>query len=385
MLSRRVLPRRVLRVVTRLNIGGPARHVLALSRALEADFPSTLAAGQPRLDEGELSDPAVPVVRVPLVRPLQPLTDARALAALRSLLARHPVGIVETHMAKAGMVGRLAALTVAPRPRTIHTFHGHVLEGYFSPVVTKAFLATERAMARHTDVLVAVSPEIRDELVDLGVGRPDQYRVVPVGLDLAPFLTVSGPSGVLRARLGLGPEVPLIGALGRLVPIKDHPTLLRALARLPDAHLALVGDGECRADLEALARDLGVAGRAHFTGWWPEVASALADVDVVALTSRNEGTPVALMEAAAAGRPAVATDVGGVRSVVEHGVTGLLAPPGDVEALAAHLGRLLGDPELRRRMGEAGRAGAQRFGAHRAATAMAELYEELLRPPRPPT
>jgi glycosyltransferase involved in cell wall biosynthesis len=281
-------------------------------------------------------------------------------------------------MAKAGTVGRSAAWSVRPRPRTVHTFHGHVLEGYFSPPVRRTFVEIERRLARNTDVLIAISDEIRDELLALRIGVPDQYRVIPLGFDLAPFFAVDGQRGHLRGRLNLGPDVPLVVALGRLVPIKDHLTLFEAMARLPDAHLAVVGDGELRASLEARVAQMRLGDRIHFTGWMTDVASVLSDVDVVALTSRNEGTPVSLIEAAACGRASVATKVGGVGMVVEHGVNGYLTRPGDAEGFAAAVERLLAEPETRRRMGVAGRERVrQRFSQERLLGDIRALYTDL--------
>ncbi|MEA2703770.1 MAG: hypothetical protein QOD63_1715 [Actinomycetota bacterium] len=372
---------RVLRVVTRLNIGGPARQALLLTRDLGDAFPTTLAAGHPTASEGELSDPAVPVRYVPLVRPVRPQVDARAWWALRRLLAETGATLLHTHMAKAGTLGRTAAFATSPRPRTVHTFHGHVLEGYFSPAVARGFVAVERALARRTDALVAVSADVRDALLDLDIGRPGQFHVIPLGIDLSAYLAVGGPDGAFRRRLGIGPATPLIGTVGRLVPIKDISTLLRVMTRLPEAHLAVVGDGELRPQLEGEASDIGVADRVHFVGWvtdMTEMAGVLADVDAVALTSRNEGTPVSLIEAAAAARPAVATDVGGVSRVVADGVSGYLAPPGDVDRIAGLLQSLLADPAARRRMGDAGRRlAANRFGQERLLADIRDLYTGL--------
>ena len=370
---------RVLRLITRLNVGGPARQALLLSRALAPEYETTLAAGRPGAEEGELNHPAVPVVHVPLVRQIHPPSDGRALLAVRRMLASQRPAVLHTHMAKAGTVGRLAAMRSSFRPRTVHTFHGHVLDGYFGARVARAFTETERSLARRTDVLVAVSNEIRDQLLDLRIGRPSQYRVIPLGLDLDPFLDVKQPSGQVRGRLGLGRDTPLVGIVGRLVPIKDHLTLLAAMKELPGVHLAVIGDGELRAPLEAASRDMGLADRVHFTGWWMDMASAISDLDVVVLTSRNEGTPVALIEAAAAGIPVVATDVGGVGAVVEHGVTGLLAPPADAPTVAAHIALLLVDPGARLRMGKAGRERVRdRFGQRRLLDDVRALYAELL-------
>src|SRR5437763_2541253 len=287
----------LVRLVTRLNVGGPARHALLLSRELAKEFPTILAAGRTGPREGELSDPAVTVRRLPLTREIHPAQDLRALASVRQLLAHTRPWLVHTHMAKAGTMGRLAAMTVKPRPLTVHTFHGHVLEGYFSKPIERAFLEVERRLARRTDRLIAVSPQVRDELLDLGIGRPQQIDVVPRGLDLEPFLDVTKPTGELRARLGVRQDEPLVGIVGRLVPIKDVASTISAVQRLDGVHLAVVGDGELRFQLEQRARDLGVADRVHFTGWCDDVAEVMADIDIATLSSRNEGTPVALIEA----------------------------------------------------------------------------------------
>jgi glycosyltransferase involved in cell wall biosynthesis len=372
--------RSVLRVITRLNVGGPARHALLLAKGLAPEYATTLAAGTPPPNEGELGDPEVPVTRLPLVRPIRPVADVRALRAARRLIAATRPQILHTHMAKAGAVSRAAALSIRPRPRVVHTYHGHVLEGYFDRAARTAFLSTERMLARITDVIVAVSTQTRDELLDLGVGTEQQYRVIRLGLDLAPHWMVEGPSGALRRRLGLDPLVPLIGTVGRLVPIKDHHTLLDAMVGLPDVHLAVLGDGELRAELEAQTTRLGLGGRVHFTGWWTDVPGAMSDLDVVVLTSRNEGTPVSLIEAGACARPVVATRVGGVPSVVVDGASGILIPPGDPAALTDALRKLLSDSTLRVTLGHAGRVRSREFASQRLLADMRGLYDELLTP-----
>jgi glycosyltransferase involved in cell wall biosynthesis len=379
-------PTDVLLVVTRMNIGGPANQVLLLAKGLAPQFTILLAAGRPGQREGELTDPEVPVRRVPLVRPVQPATDLHALTSIRRLVNDSRARLVHTHMAKAGSIGRLAVLSSSRshRPRLVHTFHGHVLQGYFGGAQQRGFLQLERHLARHTDALVTVSPEVRDELLDLGVGKPPQYLVIPLGLDLDRFLDVralGGVPGQLRNALGLGAETPLAGSIGRLVPVKDHATLFQALAATPELHLAVLGDGELRPTLERLARDLCIAERTHFTGWWADVPSALADLDVVVLSSRNEGTPVALIEALAAARPVVATDVGGVRHVVQDGETGWLCGPGDPEALARLLRRAVSESQLATRLAEEGRRRvAERFGRARMVSDYLALYSQLLGP-----
>jgi glycosyltransferase involved in cell wall biosynthesis len=369
---------RVLRVITRLNIGGPARQALLLTRALADEFPTRLVTGRPAPGEGELTDPLVPLDYVPLVRQPAPVTDARAFVELRARTRGDRPAIIHTHMAKAGTVGRLAALSGRRRPRLVHTFHGHVLDGYFRPTMAAAFLRTERILARRTDVLIAVSEEVRDELLELDVGREEQFRVIRLGFELGPHLATVRRSGQLRTVLGLGDDEPLIGIVGRLVPIKDVHLAIEAIARLPEVHLAVLGDGEVRSTLEHEVDARGLTDRVHFTGWWHDIPAAMSDLDVVILTSRNEGTPVALIEASACGRPIVSTQVGGVATVVRDGQTGYLVPTGDAGALADRISALLGDPTRAQELGEAGREWVRdRFSADRLIRDIRGLYREL--------
>lgn len=373
--------RNVLRLITRLNIGGPSKQALLLTKELRDRWPTLLGAGRVQEAEGELSDPEVDIARLPLVRPPHPAMDAKAVVAVRSLIGSYRPAIVHTHMAKAGAVGRTVASRVTPRPRTVHTFHGHVLEGYFPPWLQKTAISMERRLARRTDVLVAVSDEIKLQLLDLGVGTASQYEVIPLGFDLSSFLCVAGRSGRLRPRFGIGEEVPLIGVLGRLAPIKDHATLFEAVALIDGVHLAILGDGELRDDLVQRASTLGIADRVHFAGWRLDVAECIADLDIVALTSRNEGSPVSLIEALACARPVVATDVGGVRSVVVEGKTGFLCAAGDVAGIRGRLQTLITDPELRQRMGAEGRKSVSaRYDQGRLIEDIASLYEGLVGP-----
>lgn len=362
---------KVTRIITRLNIGGPARHVGILNSRLDQyGFDSELIAGREASSEGFLAAPGKTVSLPALRRPLAPGSDARAYGYLvRHLQVRRP-SIVHTHLAKAGALGRLAASRAGVAVK-IHTFHGHVLDGYFSAPVTALFLRTERWLAASTDALVAVSDAVRDELLELGIGRPEQWHVIPLGLDL-------------DALLGLEPKQSgdlVIGIVGRLAPIKDHDTFMTVaeivLKARPGVTFVVAGDGEQRVHVEEQARAFN--GRVRVEGWVKDLASLYRRLDIVVLTSRNEGTPVALIEAGAARRPVVATDVGGVSDVVRDHLTGFLAPPGDASGIAEKLIRLLDDPDLRRRMGGAGRDWVRdRFSSARLINETASLYEELL-------
>jgi len=380
-------PIRIVRVIARLNIGGPALHTILLTAGLDRTrFTTTLITGVVGHAEGDFTPEArargvEPVVIPELGRAIRTGRDLRALVKLVRIFRQLQPDIVHTHTAKAGALGRVAAW-LAGVPVKIHTFHGHVLEGYFSPAVTRMFVEAERTLARMTDRLVTVSPRLRTQLLAMGIGRPEQVEVVPLGLDLARFGRARPESPTLRPSLGLSAETPLLGIVGRLVPIKDHTTLFQAMARLQPngspAHLVVVGDGEERPRLEGLAGRLGLGERIHFLGWRADLETILKELDVVICASRNEGTPVALIEAMAAGVPVLSTDVGGVADLVAHGETGWLVPPSDPPSMARAIRQLLGDEALRARLAAAGRAVAlERHGVEGLIRRVEALYTAL--------
>ena len=388
---------RVLRIITRLNIGGPSIQAVTLSERLAPrGYHTRLLHGRLGPGEGDmrylLSTPDVARQITSLRREIAPLHDAVALVQIMDALRDIRPHIVHTHMAKAGTIGRVAAAIYnrtagrdAPA-RVVHTYHGHVLEGYFSPARTRAFLGIERMLARVTDRIVAISPRIRTELIDhYHIGRPDQYRIIPLGFDLS-RLTAIGESErrAARAALNLTPDAPVISTAGRLTAIKRYDLFLDTARLVADHHARAVflvaGDGELRSALEAQARASGIADRVRFLGWQRGLDTLYAASDVFLLTSRNEGTPVALIESIAAAVPGVSTDVGGVRDVIDSDRIGLVAPFGDARALADQVCALLSDPERRRRMGEAGRhLVSARFGLDRLMDEVDQLYRELLR------
>lgn len=376
-------PVRVLHVVTRMNVGGASRHLLSLLPLLpDRGFEPLLVHGTVEPEEGELPLEDLRAARLPsLRRPFNPATDVRAYAELSRLVRRYRPRVVHTHMAKAGTLGRTAARRRRV-PAIVHTFHGHVLEGYFSAAVSRLFVATERSVARRTDALVAVSGAVRDDLLRLGIGDAQRWRVIPYGFDLEPLLAGRLDRTIARRSLGLPPAGPAVGIVGRLVPIKNHALFMdaarRVLERRADVTFVVAGDGELRTTLEDEARRT-LGDRARFTGWVASLPALYAALDVVVLTSLNEGTPVALIEAAAAGLPVVATDVGGVADVVVDGETGFLVPSGDSSALAARIGDVIEDPALARKIGEEGRRRVRSaFSPDVMADRIADLYLEIL-------
>jgi len=326
-----------------------------------------------------------------LQRPLSPVDDLRAAVSVYQILRSVRPAILHTHTAKAGSVGRLAAAfynrTGGAKVRVVHTYHGHVLDGYFGSMTTQIFTEAERQLARATDAIVAISPQIRTELLEEHrIGLEKQYHVIPLGFDLRAMAAVSRDEAAqtaARAALALPAGAHVVTTVGRLTAIKAHQLFLEAAHRIAardaGAVFLIVGDGELRSVLEASARTLGLSDRTRFLGWRGDLAAIYGATDVFLLTSRNEGTPVALIESLAAGAPAVSTDVGGVRDVIDGDGVGLLAPFGDADALASRTLELLADPARRRLMGEQGRrAMLARYTLDRLLDDMERLYRSLV-------
>jgi glycosyltransferase involved in cell wall biosynthesis len=370
-------PLRILHVIARLNVGGAALHVLQLAAAQRRRGHHVLVAAG-AVEPGEESmeylarELDVPVKSVPtLQRELSPVRDVATVRALVRLIRAEQPDVLHTHTAKAGGVGRLAAILArSARPAVlVHTYHGHVLRGYFGWRREAFYRGLERVLARTTSSLVAVSPEVRDELVELGIAPASRFVVIRYGFDLSGRADVSAADrNRVRGELGVGDDAFVVGWVGRLTAIKRPLDLVRVLARLVaddvNTVLCVVGDGPERQAAETLARSLGVHDRCRFVGFQQDLRGWYAAFDAFCLTSANEGTPVAAIEALAAARPVVATRVGGTTAVVEDGVTGFLASEGDVQALASRLRDLARDPASRTAMG---RRGAER---------MAELYDQ---------
>ena len=377
-------PIRILRIIARMNVGGPAWQVSVLTRGLNQDrFQSRLIAGD--VSEGEadfieLRDPDLPVVKVPVLgRSVRFGDDLRAFIAIRHALREYRPMIVHTHTAKAGLLGRIAAATCRI-PVRVHTFHGHVLHGYFNRWVTRVIRVVEGLLARRTTALVAVGERVRDELIEAGIGRLGQYVVIPPGVALEAL-----PDRLsARGALGLPLDQPVILFAGRLTAIKRPDRLIEAMALVleqqSDVVLAIAGEGDLLEETRRLAEPLGPSIR--FLGWQKDITGLYAAADCMVLTSDNEGMPVTLIEGAMAGVPSVTTGVGSAREVVLDGVTGLVVES-DATAIAEGLVRLL-DDDLRNRMGAAARERAEaEFGTKRFIADHEALYESLLFAIRP--
>ena len=356
---------RVLRIIARLNVGGPARHVVWLAEGMAREGVETLLVtgvvppGEDDMSGFAAAHGVTPHLIPSMSRELSP-RDVVAIWKLWRLMVRFRPDVVHTHTAKAGAVGRIAGLLyrAVSRGRSVfvHTFHGHVFHGYYSPTKTRMFLTIERALARwNTHRIVVLSEQQRREIHETyRIGRAEQFVVIPLGI--APHPAFGHP---LPAERGEGSFV--VGIVGRIAPIKNHDMFLRVAERLRgEARFVVYGDGAERARLEQRAR-----GVAEFAGT-RDAAEIYAAIDVLALTSRNEGTPLAIIEAMAAGVPVVATAVGGVvdllgdveetRDGFEIRERGITAASDDDAGFAAGLRFLLNDVPLRVRLAGRGRA-----------------------------
>ncbi len=362
---------KILRVIARLNIGGPAVHAVLLTEGLDkSKFDSLLVCGSVSKDEADMSYYAIdknvkPYFIPELRRDLDFFKDMGAFKRIYSLIKAKQPDVIHTHTAKAGALGRLAAISYnflnhRKRIKIIHTFHGHIFEGYFSKFKTKLFILIEQFLGLFTCKIITVSESLKEQLISLGIGNKDKIEVIPLGFELDRLLSIPPrDSAVIN-----------IGIVGRLVPIKNHRLFLEAAAKVirdnPRMKLGfkIIGDGELRGDLEKYVQKLGISNYVDFLGWQKDLVRVYSDLDIVTLTSINEGTPVSLIEAMAAGKAIVATDVGGVRDLlgneVDTGIRpnanfkvlerGVIVRPGDSFSFARALILILQNNELRKNM-----------------------------------
>jgi glycosyltransferase involved in cell wall biosynthesis len=369
---------RVLRVIGRMNVGGPALEVTLTEGLNPQRFSTRLLVGSVGSGEADYLDLRAPHVSARRVfglgRSPNPLGDARALAAITEEIRQLRPHILHTHTAKAGVLGRMAA-RITRVPATVHTYHGHLLRGYFSPAVTKGVVIVERAFARGTTRLVAVGEQVKEDLLAAGIGSPPQYVVVPPGVTLP----APPERSAARSLLELPGDVPIVAFVARLTAIKRPDRFIkvceRVVQRLPDTLFIVAGEGNLMDEVRHQAQPLGR--QVRFLGWRADVESVYAAADVVMLTSDNEGMPVSLIEAAYVGTPVVATRVGSTPEVVVDGVTGFVTSA-DVEELATATMALLEDRETRGKMGRhAAERAQQEFSAQRLIGDTEELYEAI--------
>jgi glycosyltransferase involved in cell wall biosynthesis len=364
-----------------MNVGGPAMQVAGLSKFLPvAEFDQRLVSGNVADDEADftrLYELDIPITQLGSVgRSFSSLRDSAALLQLVGQIKEFQPDIIHSHTAKAGLLARVASILSGVKSRRVHTFHGHLLTGYFSPVTLAAVVNIERILASKTDLLITVGDRVRDQLLARGIGQLDKYSVIPPGL--AELEVVAAP--MAKRALGLGADDFVVLYLGRLTKIKRVDRLLASIAlatsRVPNLKVLIAGDGELRSELEAstLAQRLPV----QFLGWRNDLGVLLGSADCVVLTSDNEGTPVSLIQAAQAGVAVVATDVGSVSDVVEAGGSGILTGDSPRE-IADAIVNLATDSQFRHRLGARGAALAKdRYSYQRLSDDHARLYREVM-------
>ena len=387
---------KILRIITRLNIGGPAQHVTFLEENLDKRlFESKLVVGAVNINEGDMSflarERGLSLIEIPeLSNQSGLIANLIALFKLYRVTKKEKPHIAHLHLLKARILGGLAA-KLAGVPIIIETFHGNLFREYYGFLKTCIILILEKFVGNFVaDWIIAISPSQKEELVQNGVANADKIRVINIGLELERFLNIRDKSGEFKNELGLRDNVLLVGIVGRLVPIKGHTYFLEAAKEVLEVikdlspirsgiRFLVVGDGELRRELEEYCKELGIGDFVIFTGWRVDLERIYTDMDVVVLSSLNEGTPVSIIEAMASEKAVVATRVGGVPDVVEDGVSGLLVSPKDPKALAQAIIRLLNDPELRAVLGREGRKRVYpKYDVRTLVKNMKDFYHDLI-------
>ncbi len=389
---------KVLRIINRLNLGGPTFNVANLTKYMAPEFETLLVSGM-RDDSEESSEHIIedlgiePLYIEEMYRELSPLNDYKSYKRIRKIIADFKPDIVHTHAAKSGAVGRLAALH-AKVPVVVHTFHGHVFHSYFGAAKTRVFLEIERYLGKRSSAIITLSDIQKRELVDdFNIAPEELFHIVPLGFNLAKFTEDNeSKRAAFRSEWNVSDDEIAIGIVGRLVPVKNHALFFKAIKKVCEQtdkkiRAFVIGDGEDRKALEQLATTLGIPFSDQktdhklltFTSWRKDIDVTNAGMDIIALTSLNEGTPVSLIEAQASAKPIVSTNVGGIANIVQEGKTALLSPSNDVDALAQNLLRLVEDAELRKNLsGQGVEFVMEQFSHLRLAKDMGELYNQLL-------
>ena len=404
-------PIRILRIIARLNVGGPAIQTITLTSELSSGgYQTMLVCGNVSPHEGDMAYLAAkkgvqPFAVSELGREISVVHDWKAFLALRKIIRRFKPQILHTHTAKAGTLGRLAALSVnlsfreKTKIRVVHTFHGHIFHSYFGFLKTSVFIQIERLLARFTDRIIAISEIQRRDICDrFRVAKRDKVRVIQLGFDLSNFNDCMKYRRAVRKKY-LSREFKeafLVGAIGRLTPVKNHSLLLKAIKHLKGQdkgdsfRFLIVGDGELRTDLIKEASDLGIQDQIIFVGWQKDMPPIYGALDAVVITSKNEGTPVTLIEAMASEKPVVATDVGGVRDLLGgsrrqvHGAfelarNGILVPPGDAKTFADALMFIQENREICARIAKNSKDFAlEQYSSERLLDDIKSLYDELI-------
>ena len=391
---------RVLRILNRLAVGGPVLNATYLTKFMAPEFDTMLVVGE-KEDHEKSAEYLTDQLGIQYVtikgmgRSINPASDYFAYQELKKLIKSYKPDVVHTHAAKPGALGRLAASALKV-PAILHTFHGHVFHSYFNAAKSRFYINTERYLARKSSAIIAISEQQKKELVyDFRIAPEHKFRVIPLGFDLDRFRTGQEEKRAkFRSEFSLDSDTIAVGIIGRLVPVKNHYLFMKAIKHVFDnstkkVRAFIIGDGETRKDLENVANEVGIPFTTErdaehtlplvFTSWRSDVDTINAGLDIICLTSFNEGTPVSLIEAQAANKPIVSTRVGGIADIVVEGSTALLADLQDAELFSEHLLSVVEDDALRHRLGATSHDHVLRkFGYQRLVDDMSQLYHELL-------
>lgn len=392
---------KILRIHNRLIVGGPSHNVTLLTAYLSPEFETKLLVGKKDPAEKDATYIAdqlglVPIEIKEMRRSILPFYDIIAYFKIKKIIQEYKPDIVHTHASKSGAVGRLAARSCKV-PLVVHTFHGHVFHSYFNPFMSKMIVRFERFFARRTDAIIAISDSQKHELTEVyKIAPPEKVFTVPLGFNLDKYSIDQDKKKVIfQNKYGFDSNEIIIGIIGRLVPVKNHDMFLEMAAIVKaktkkNIRFAIIGDGEARPAIEKKAEELGLSYSYYITNpkqktdvlvtsWETEIDQALAGLDIVVLTSHNEGTPVSLIEAQSAYIPVVSTNVGGVEDIVIHGETGYITEVNDVQAFAGYVVKLTEDIALRDRMGKSGYENVvKRYSKQRLINDMRNLYLSFL-------
>lgn len=391
---------RILRIINRFNLGGPTYNVAYLTKYLAPEFETLLIGGEKDISEAD-SDFIVENLGIEhrvipeMKRSINPLKDLEAYRKIKSIIEEFKPDIVHTHASKAGSLGRRAAMKCGV-PVIVHTFHGHVFHSYFNPLKVKTFISIERKLAKISTKIVAISELQKKELTEVySIAPKEKVAVIPLGFDLSRFReNIEEKRKSFRNEFGLKEDEIAIGLIGRLAPVKNHKLFIdsiKIVAQKSSKRIRgfIIGDGETKTSLEEYCNSIGVHYRSsdnqmespviEFTSWIKDVDRAYAGLDIVALTSKNEGTPVSLIEAQAAGKPIVTTNAGGVQNAVSDGNTAIVVKNDNPEEFSSALLNLVENEELRNKLSLNGWDFVEkRYHYTRLVEDMRALYHSLL-------
>lgn len=384
---------KVVRIINRFNLGGPTFNATFLTRFLSDEFETTLIGGVP--DKGETNSLHIlkeygikPIVLPEMSRAINISKEYRAYKKIKKILKEIQPDIVHTHASKAGLLGRMAAFSLRI-PVVVHTFHGHVFHSYFGKFKTTFFKQIERYLAKKSTGIIAISALQKHELADVHkIVNQEKIKVIPLGFDLQKFQEGRiEKREAVRAQYKLSDDEVAITIIGRLAPIKDHDYFLNVIEEVlkqtpQEIKVFIVGDGSEKNHIEDRVNKLNEAypNRIMMTSWILDIATFIQGMDIVCLTSKNEGTPVSLIEAQAAGVPVISTDVGGVRDAMEDGKSGFVVKRENIETYIKNLRLLIEDDKLREKISIFGQKNAtEKFGYQRLVLEMEDYYKELLK------